>query len=75
MFVFYMKNLKNSIQLGFYCTRHSISIGPKFFAISMHVTFGFASTSSIIFGLELESCHHFVPMLETLKDTTQQQMQ
>jgi len=41
----------------------------------MHVTFGFASTSSVIFGLELESCHHFVAMLETLKDTTQQQMQ
>jgi hypothetical protein len=52
-----------------------MTTGPRFFAISMHIIFGFASTSSIICGLELESCHHFVPMSETLYDTTQQQMQ
>jgi hypothetical protein len=52
-----------------------MSIGPKFFAISMHVIFGFVSTSSFICGLELGSHRHFVPMSETLYDTSQQQMQ
>jgi hypothetical protein len=47
----------------------------KIFAISMHAIFGFVSTSSIICDLELENCRHFVPMPETLFDTTQQQMQ
>ena len=46
---------------------------PKCFAFSMCIIFGFDSTSSI--NHYLERLPPFIPMFETLYNTTRQQMQ
>jgi hypothetical protein len=48
----------------------------KRYAISMHIMFELASTSSIIHNLKHKECFcPFMPMFQALYHTTQQQMQ
>jgi hypothetical protein len=70
-----MEKLEKLTTIKFYWTKHSTSLVQNFFAIFMHVIFRFASTSSIICGLDLESCRHSASTLETIHNTTHQQMQ
>jgi hypothetical protein len=73
--LYMMEKLKKLTTIRVLLHKSFYEFRPKYFAIFMHVIFRFASTSSIICGLELESCCRSVPMLETLYNTTHQQMQ